>query len=212
MRTGQPVRTPVLVHAEDPVSRAGVEAQLRCRPEIELVADGRPDRARVAVVVVSTADDDALQVVRELRRTHAVRVLLLAEHLDDASLLTAVEAGVTTVLRRAEATPERLAATVESTANGDGSLPPDLVSRLLMHLHDVQHHVLRPKGLTIQGLSQRELAVLRLVADGCSTQEIAQTLSYSERTIKNSIHELVTRLQLRNRSHAVAFAVRAGLI
>jgi len=51
-----------------------------------------------------------------------------------------------------------------------------------------------------------------LLADGYSTAEIARELAYSERTIKNSIHDLTTRLQLRNRSHAVAFAVRQGLI
>jgi DNA-binding NarL/FixJ family response regulator len=61
-------------------------------------------------------------------------------------------------------------------------------------------------------LTQRELTVLRLLADGYSTREIARRLSYSERTIKNSIHDMVTRFKLRNRAHAVAFAVRQGLI
>jgi DNA-binding CsgD family transcriptional regulator len=54
--------------------------------------------------------------------------------------------------------------------------------------------------------------VLRLVADGLDTSEIAERLSYSERTIKNIIHDVTTRFHLRNRSHAVAFAVRQGLI
>ena len=54
--------------------------------------------------------------------------------------------------------------------------------------------------------------MLRLLADECSTAEIADELAYSESTIKSAIHELTSRLELRNRSHAVAFAVRAGLI
>jgi DNA-binding NarL/FixJ family response regulator len=54
--------------------------------------------------------------------------------------------------------------------------------------------------------------VLRLVAEGLDTGEIAKRLSYSERTIKNVIHDVVTRLNLRNRSHAVAYALREGLI
>ena len=66
--------------------------------------------------------------------------------------------------------------------------------------------------MTYGGLTHRELRVVRLLADGYSTAEIARELAYSERTIKNSIHDLTTRLQLRNRSHAVAFAVRQGLI
>jgi len=72
--------------------------------------------------------------------------------------------------------------------------------------------VLNPRGLTFSGLSERELEVLRLVADGCDTAEIARRLCYSDRTVKNIIHDVVTRLQLRNRSHAVAYALREGLI
>ena len=58
----------------------------------------------------------------------------------------------------------------------------------------------------------RSIDVLRLVADGLDTGEIAQRLSYSERTIKNVIHDVTSRLHLRNRSHAVAFAMRTGVI
>ena len=54
--------------------------------------------------------------------------------------------------------------------------------------------------------------MLRLVADGYDTAEIAQQLAYSERTVKNVLHDVTTRLQLRNRSHAVAYALREGLI
>ena len=54
--------------------------------------------------------------------------------------------------------------------------------------------------------------MLRLIAEGYSTSEIATRMAYSERTIKNSIHDLVSRFHLRNRTHAVAFAVRQGLI
>ena len=54
--------------------------------------------------------------------------------------------------------------------------------------------------------------MLRLVADGCDTAEIAAALAYSERTVKNVIHDVTTRLRLRNRSAAVAYAVREGLI
>jgi len=62
------------------------------------------------------------------------------------------------------------------------------------------------------GPSPRERDVLTLLADGCSTREIAQRLSYSERTIKNVLQDFNTRLQLRNRTQAVAYAVRRGWI
>ena len=66
--------------------------------------------------------------------------------------------------------------------------------------------------MTLGQLSSREADVLRLVAEGRDTSEIAEELCYSERTVKNVLHDLTTRLQLRNRTHAVAYALREGLI
>jgi len=63
-----------------------------------------------------------------------------------------------------------------------------------------------------QSLRARELDVLALVADGLSTREVARTLAYSERTIKNILQDLTTRFGLRNRTQAVAWALRNGLI
>ena len=91
-------------------------------------------------------------------------------------------------------------------------LPPDLLGRLLEQMSRLQRDVLAPRGFGPAGLSDREVEVLRHLADGCDTSEIAQTMAYSERTIKNIIHEVTRRLNLRNRSHAVAYAVKAGLI
>ncbi len=76
----------------------------------------------------------------------------------------------------------------------------------------LQRHVLGPRGLSLSGFTDREVDVLRLLGEGWDTAEIAGKLSYSERTVKNVIHDITTRHQLRNRSHAVAYAVRQGLI
>jgi DNA-binding CsgD family transcriptional regulator len=61
-------------------------------------------------------------------------------------------------------------------------------------------------------LTARELDVLRFIADGYSNANIARLLSCSQHTVRNTIHRLMARLQLRNRAHAAAYAVRAGLI
>jgi DNA-binding NarL/FixJ family response regulator len=127
-------------------------------------------------------------------------------------MLAGVEAGACGLLRRSEARPERLIEAIQSAATGDGSVPADLLGRLLEHVGRLQRQVLSPRGLTISGLTEREIEVLKLVADGFDTAEIAGSLAYSERTIKNIIHDVTARLNLRNRSHAVAYAVRQGLI
>ena len=86
------------------------------------------------------------------------------------------------------------------------------MGRLLEEVGRLQRQVLSPRGLTLARLSPREAEVLRLVAEGQDTAEIALQMCYSERTVKNILHDLTTRLQLRNRTHAVAYAMREGLI
>jgi DNA-binding NarL/FixJ family response regulator len=111
-----------------------------------------------------------------------------------------------------DATPDTLVRTIVRVAAGDGEVPADLLGRLLDQLGRLQRQVLSPRGMTFAGLTPREREVLRLVADGHDTAEIASRMCYSERTVKNVLHDLTTRLQLRNRTHAVAYAVREGLI
>jgi DNA-binding NarL/FixJ family response regulator len=220
-------RVPVVVYADDPVTRSGVEAQLRGRPGVELreadtwrIDSLGPDgqvgvdeaEAGVAVVVVDEVDEQAVQTIRALARTEASRVLVVAGRLDESSVLAITEAGACGLLRRSEAVPERLVPAVTAAASGEGTIPPDLLGRLLEQVGHLQRQVLSPRGLTFSGLTERELQVLRLVADGSDTAEIAHVLAYSERTVKNIIHDVTSRLQLRNRSHAVAWAMRQGLL
>ncbi|TDO48575.1 DNA-binding NarL/FixJ family response regulator [Kribbella sp. VKM Ac-2527] len=218
-------RIPVWVKALDPLSQFGLVHALRQRPEIVLIseadladllqvskADQRAAPPVVALVAVDTLDGAAVQVLRAAAQRGCTRTVLIGSTIDDEALMTAVELGVSGVLRRAEATAERIVHLIQAAAAGDGSLPPDLLGRLLGQVSRMQRHVLAPRGLTRTGLSDRETQVLRLVADGRDTQEIARELSYSERTVKNVLHDVTSRLQLRNRSHAVAYALREGLI
>ncbi|NKY39269.1 helix-turn-helix transcriptional regulator [Cellulomonas septica] len=205
-------RVAVWVSARDPISEAGVVSALRPRPEVRVVPAEEAPNAQVAVVVADSVDDDALRLVRMVRRQSAAQAVLVAGRLEDGDVVTAVEAGVLGLVRRAEATPDRLVRVICGAATGEGSVPPDLLGRLLDQVGTLQRQVLRPRGLTFTGLASREIEVLRLVADGYDTSEIAQHLAYSERTVKNVLHDVTTRLQLRNRSHAVAYALREGLI
>jgi DNA-binding NarL/FixJ family response regulator len=198
------------VQARDPVSQAGVAAELKGWPEVRVVESG--DGPEVAVVVVDEVDEDAVRMLKAVRRGGCARLVLVATRIDDRGLVAAAEAGVSGLLRRLEATPVALVGAIRNAAAGDGTVPPDLLGRLLRQVERLQRQVLAPRGLSFSGLSEREIDVLRLVAEGYDTGEIAQRLAYSERTIKNVIHDVTTRLQLRNRSQAVAYAMREGLI
>ncbi|MFB7577590.1 helix-turn-helix transcriptional regulator [Streptomyces hydrogenans] len=207
-------RISVALRAPDPISQAGVTSQLRTRPEITIAdwnedADPAPE---VVVLVVDTVDEDVLQLLRRVRRISPARPVLVTTGIDEQKLVSAAECGVAGVIRRAEATPEHLVHVIGTVAKGAGHLPADLVGRLLEEVGRLQGQVLGPRGLHFTGLAAREVDVLRLVAEGYDTADIAARLSYSERTIKNVLHGVITRLQLRNRTHAVAYAMRQGLI
>ncbi|GAA0547075.1 MULTISPECIES: helix-turn-helix transcriptional regulator [Streptomyces] len=205
-------RVTVALRAQDPVSRAGVASQLRTRPEVKVIDWDEPDSPQVVVVVLDVLDDGALRVLRQIQRTSAARGVLVTTQIDEQQLVNAAECGFVGVVRRAEATPERLVQVIAAVAKGEGRVPPDLLGSLLEQVGRLQGQVLAPNGLNFTGLATREIEVLRLVAEGYDTADIAMKLSYSERTIKNVLHAVMTRLNLRNRSHAVAYALRQGLI
>ncbi|MFD1152094.1 helix-turn-helix transcriptional regulator [Saccharothrix hoggarensis] len=205
-------RIPVAVYAEDPVLRAGITYQLRPRPEVEVLRPEEEPRAQVSLVVVDQVDDEAVRLLRRLRHSTSTRTGLVVGRFDQDSLQTTIDCGVTAVLRRADADADRLVATVSALAKGEAVLPGDLLGRLLDHVNQLQRSVLDPNGPTLSTLSPREADMLRLVAEGFDTAEIAAKTAFSERTVKNVLHEVTTRLQLRNRAHAVGYVMRHGLI
>lgn len=198
------------VHARDPISQAGVVAQLRQRPEISIV--GSAPQSQVAILITDCVDEIATRELRAMHKDGHPRLMLVATTIDDNALVAAAEAGVAGLLRRSDASADTMVRTIIKVASGDGEIPPDLLGRLLEQVGRLQRQVLAPRGLTFTGLTPRETEVLRLVADGLDTSEIASRMCYSERTVKNVLHDLTSRLQLKNRTHAVAYAVREGLI
>jgi DNA-binding NarL/FixJ family response regulator len=204
------VPVPSFLEARDPISRAGLVAQLEGDPRLAVVDD--LEAADVAVALVDVVDEDATRSIAALRGDQTRPVVLIATTPDDLGVLHAVQAGACAILRRAEATAERVAAVLVAAAKGHGSVPPDLLGSLLAQVGSLQRTVLQPRGLLLNGFTEREIEVLRLVADGCDTGEIATRLAYSERTVKNVLHAVTARYELRNRSHAVAYALRAGVI
>ncbi|RSM42256.1 DNA-binding response regulator [Amycolatopsis balhimycina DSM 5908] len=205
-------RTPVVVRATDPILHNGVCVALRSRDDVRVV-DGDPDgSAVVALLVADRLDEPMTRLLSALRHQGFTRIVLVAGEVDDNEILNAVEHGVCAVARRADAGPEVLVRLIKAAAAGEGALPPDLLGRLLNRVSRLQRQVLQPRGLHLGGMSNRETEVLRLVASGFSTQEIADELCYSQRTVKSILHDVTNRFQLRNRSHAVAYALREGLI
>ncbi|MFB7915863.1 response regulator transcription factor [Streptomyces sp. NPDC056061] len=205
-------RVSVAVYAEDLILQTGMIHQLRPRPEIELVAEAEADGAQVSLVVVDMVDEPTIRLLSRLQRNTATRTGLVVGFFEAAALQTLIECGVAAVLRRGEADQDRLVHLATAIANGEGVLPGDLLGKLLDHVSSLQRTVLDPRGLSLSTLTTREAEMIRLVSEGFGTAEIARKTSYSERTVKNVLHEMATRLELRNRAHAVGYAMRHGLI
>ncbi|MFF4230407.1 LuxR C-terminal-related transcriptional regulator [Streptomyces sp. NPDC001820] len=205
-------RIPVVVNASDPISRAGAVGLLRQQPVIDFVDDTEVGPGTVVVLISDTPDETTLARLRRLVRSDGARAVLVVGVIREAQLLDVIECGVGTIVWRHEATAQRLLQAVLSASRGDGDLPGDLLGRLISQVGTLQRTAANHSGVPSSGLAPREVDVLRLVAEGLDTGEIAGKLAYSERTVKNVLHGLTTRLHLRNRAHAVAYALREGYI
>lgn len=206
------MRIPVHIHAMDPISRAGLEAMLKSRPEVTLVDEDNLDDSSVLIEAVDSLDEATLRALRRLSRKGCRRIILVIGSLDESELLSLIGFGVCAVVQRSEATAPRMAQLIVSAAAGEGTLPPELVGRLLQQVGRLQRQVMTPTDFRPTALTDREAKILRLIADGYETREIATRLSYSERTVKSVLHDITSRFQLKNRSQAVAYALREGLI
>jgi DNA-binding NarL/FixJ family response regulator len=205
-------RIRVVVQARDPISQAGAISHLRRHPVIDLRDEAEIEPGTVAVLIDEMPDVATITHLRRLVRGKGARAVLVVSTMREAELLDVIECGVGAVVWRHEAAAYRLMQAVLAASRGDGALPADLLGRLLGQVRSLQRSVTGYPGVAPTGMTAREADVLRLVAEGLDTDEIAGKLSYSAYTVKNILHGLNTRLHLRNRAHAVAHAVREGYI
>jgi DNA-binding NarL/FixJ family response regulator len=144
--------------------------------------------------------------VGAVREATGASVIVCSSDTAQEAVVRAIQSGAVGYLRKDELTPEALGAAVRAAASGSGVLAGDLLASLVTNGDDAAK---RPVAAQ---LTDREQQVLSLIAAGHPTREVAQELCYSERTVKNVLHDVVTKLNARSRSQAVAFAVREGLI
>ncbi|MGH3169617.1 MAG: helix-turn-helix transcriptional regulator [Trebonia sp.] len=205
----------VCVMAGDPLVRQGAAAYLLTCPEISPVPPDGLDRADVVVVIAGQVGEETLSLMRyaaERVPDREMRFVLVCDGIREAQLLRALGWGMVSVLPRKEADYERVVRAVVDACEGRVEIPREAGGWLQSRLRVIERDVLEPRGLTAAGLYAREVDVLRLLAEGRDLVEIAERLNYSERTVRNIIHGVLSRLKLRNRVHAVAYALRNGAI
>ena len=197
------------------IYRRGLVACLEGLPEVESV--GQAGSVRDAweqealsgcdLALVDHAMAGGIDFVGAVGEATGAAVVVCSSLCTEAAVLAALQAGARGVLRKDTLSTESLASAVRAAADGTGVVTSELLRGLFDGLSPNGHD--RPSA---SRLNEREQQVLSLIAAGHPTREVAQQLCYSERTVKNVLHDVVTKLNARSRSQAVAHAVREGLI
>ena len=217
--TAAPIR--VVLADDQEMVRAGLRMLIDFQPDLEVVgeaADGieavevvtraRPD---VVLMDVRMPRCDGIEAARRiLAAVPDTAVLVLTTFDEDASLAEALRAGVSGFLLKV-APPEQLLHAIRTVAAGNGLLDPAVTLRVIAA--SAKSPAPDPQASArLATLTGRETDVLRLVAEGLTNAEIAAALFLGEATVKTYLSRMLTKLDLRDRVQAVAFAFRSGLV
>lgn len=206
----------VLIVDDHPIVRLGLRTLIQTETDMELVGEAvdgieamlkvRALRPNVIVLDMDMPRLDGLGALRQiLQENGQARVLMLSGLPADDALLKALQAGARGYLRK-EASPAQLIEAIRAVHKGQSPLDPALAPKLLARLQSPSARVAPPDQLT-----KSETAVLKWVAQGLSNQEIAHILVMSERTVGNHISNMLSKLQLNNRTQVALYALRNGL-
>jgi len=205
----------ILIADDHPVVRDGLTAILSTQPDFQVVAeaaDGSELVARASTlkpdVVLTDLEMPGVDGVEAIHQIHttlpSVRVIVLTAFDTDDRIISAIQAGAQGYLLKGAPRGEIFNA-VRVVSAGGSLLHPLVTTRLLEHIR-------APEEPPIEPLTEREMDVLRLVAQGRTNREIAQSLTITERTVKFHVSTILGKLGVTNRTEAVSIAVQRGLI
>lgn len=210
--------TRVVLIDDHPVVRQGLQSLLSQYPDIQVVgeAGNNPDALElisethpdVILLDIRLLSQNGLSVARQLQRSgNRSRVIVLTSHEDESYLLEAAQAGVYGYLLKS-ASAEVLADSIRAVQRGERRLSPKLVGSAMKQLVALS----QSQVIEDSGLADQEIQILKMIADGMNTQEMADNLYLSERTIKRKIQDILVKLGAGSRAQAVAEALKRGLI
>ncbi|CAN5773192.1 response regulator transcription factor [soil metagenome] len=173
---------------------------------VRLASELRPD---VVLMDVTMPDVDGVEATRRLQRLHPeIRVVMLTMHADESVIADALRAGAVGYLVK-DCSTEEIASAIRMAASDDASLSPELAGAMLDEVRRIDPE---PADVSDQIVTKREVEVLQLIADGCSTPEVAEQLFISQKTVKNHLASIYHKLDARDRTQAVLQAVRMGIV
>jgi NarL family two-component system response regulator LiaR len=206
----------ILLADDHAMVREGIRVFLANKPGFEIVGEAENGEQAVALALSLKPDVilmdlvmpvmSGLEAIRKIKaKDPAVRILVITSFSDDDKVFPAIKAGASGYLLK-DSSPQQLLQAILDVFNGVSSLHPLIASKVLNEL---------TKPPTKQGvedqLSIREIAVLKLVAQGLSNLEIAEQLHLGENTVRSHTSNILVKLHLTNRTQATLYALREGL-
>jgi len=213
-------RIRVLVIEDEALLRSTMAELLRLQPDMEVVGEAvdgehgvkiaeaqKPDVVLTDIVMPRMDGIEATHRIKEMRPETAVVVLTSFD--SDEKVFDALKAGAIGYLLKSAAMPEVVEA-IRSASRGEGVLPPALVRRVMQEFAR-QSTVLEKHREVFAELTRREMEILEMVGHGARNREIAEALFLSERTVKNHVSSILSKLQVNSRTEAALLANKYGL-
>ena len=172
----------------------GVELCLRAEPDVVLMDLSMPGMGGISAT---------RKLLGLLPRT---QVLVLTVHTEDANLFQAIKAGAQGYILK-DCTPEDLTSAIQSVHAGDTITSPDIAKKMITTFEGIRSNTELTPSLT-----EREIEVIKALAQGKSNKEIARDLDISEKTVRNHASNIYKKLHIFDRTQAVIYAVRHGLV
>jgi len=205
----------VMLVDDHEIVRDGIRAMLAAQDDIVVTSEAgsvgeavdEADRTRPDVIVmdVRLSDGSGIEATREIRAKHPqTRVLMLTSFADDEALFASIMAGASGYVLKQVKSGDLLRA-IRAVGRGDSLLDPAVTSAVLDRLRKGKH-LLRDEKLA--RLSPQEERILVLVADGRTNKEIGDELGLAEKTVKNYVSSILSKLEVARRAEAAAYLAR----
>ncbi|MBG9589773.1 response regulator [Cytobacillus firmus] len=207
----------VLIADDHHVVRRGLVFFLKTQPEIEIIGEAK--NGHEAVEMMQTLQPDVvlmdldmpvmngIEATRQIKLNYPdVKIMILTSFSDQDHVIPAIEAGASGYQLK-DIEPDILVQAIIQLMKGENQLHPKATSHLLTHLTNKNSTERQP----LEELTKRELEVLREIAKGKSNKEIASSLFITEKTVKTHVSNLLSKLELADRTQAALYAVRHGI-